>query len=75
MYLCTYAHLDTTSRHQEAYAYFLSAEELLCERLDTIHPRINCIRNNLEKVKAARVSFPYLMTSMRINVCVCIICT
>eukprot|EP00462_Mataza_sp_D1_P000290 CAMPEP_0175090254 /NCGR_PEP_ID=MMETSP0086_2-20121207/1233_1 /TAXON_ID=136419 /ORGANISM="Unknown Unknown, Strain D1" /LENGTH=493 /DNA_ID=CAMNT_0016362841 /DNA_START=31 /DNA_END=1512 /DNA_ORIENTATION=+ len=46
--------LHHLKRYKEAYAYFLSAEELFLERLHPIHPRVNAVKCNIEKLKPLR---------------------
>lgn len=46
--------LHALNRHKESHAYFLSAEELMLDRLDSVHPRINTVKNNIEKIVPKR---------------------
>lgn len=46
--------LAKMNRFTEAYAYFLSAEELLQNRLDDIHPRLESVRGNIDKIRHKR---------------------
>lgn len=46
--------LHQLKRYKEAFSYFQSAEELFLQRLHPIHPRVNTVRNNLDRLKPLR---------------------
>lgn len=41
-------------RFQESYLYMQSAEEIMTQRLELIHPRLTAVRSNLDKVRPKR---------------------
>lgn len=43
--------LSSLSRYREAYDYISAAKQLFSLRLDPVHPRINIVRTNLDKIR------------------------
>ncbi len=48
--------LSALNRFEESYLYYQSAEELMKHRLHPVHPRLNTVRANIEKIKTRRTA-------------------